>query len=191
MSTNVVLKEIIDHTETLRRQHVVSPGQEQRFSEGAAPGDEIWQGDLGITYLGSEMPAILDAEHVAAHNEVVQARRFNNTDFSSMPTTDDLLTVYEKLAHINKIDLKLVPGGEDGSRHRLDDRRGVKMYRPFGWGQPRQRNPLEGPIMLITEERRVLHDGAGKHGTVVLPAGFYQFTYQQVQRQGRSARSLD
>ena len=147
-----------------RQQHIVSPGQELRFPEAATVGDEIWQGDLRITFIGSEL-------------KLGKGRNQNTVSSSGRD--------YRKS---ETVELKLVPGGEDGAKHHLDSAEGVTMWNPAF------RDELNGPVIQVTKERRIVHTGAGKHGTVVLPPGCYEIGYQRVAAPDSSeffSRSLD
>ena len=69
--------------------------------------------------------------------------------------------------------LQLVPGNTIGAKHCLDSKEGVKAYFPPEWDE----DSLDGPILVLTEERQVLHP---VHGNVTIPAGFtVNCTYQR------------
>ena len=67
-------------------------------------------------------------------------------------------------------ELQLAPGTTQGSRHLLDSLDGVTSYRL------REPGLLDGPVLLLTEERTVTHP---EHGYAILPAGTYRVTYQR------------
>lgn len=82
-------------------------------------------------------------------------------------------------------DRQLVPGNTVGSRHCLDSLAGVEIWRPTGWG--REYEGLDGPAMVLTSERTVMHP---THGPVTIPAGFtiatrYQREYDAEQQRER------
>lgn len=72
---------------------------------------------------------------------------------------------YVEVVEPKEEDKKLVPGQTQGSRHCLDSLSGVKLYRPENWTE----DDLRGPLMILSEERTVLHP---THGAVTIPAGF-------------------
>ena len=68
-------------------------------------------------------------------------------------------------------DLQLAPGTTQGSRHRLESSEGVAVMRLPDPGI------LDGPILILTEERTVTHP---EHGHVVLPGKrIYAVSYQR------------
>lgn len=68
-----------------------------------------------------------------------------------------------------KVILQLAPGTTQGSRHILDSRTGVTMYRLPSPGM------LDGPVIACRKERTITHP---EHGDVVLPPGVYGISYQ-------------
>jgi len=68
---------------------------------------------------------------------------------------------------------QLVPGNTEGAKHCLDATAGVKVYLPEKWDA----ESLEGPCLVTTKERKVLHP---VHGPVTIPAGMtVQCRYQR------------
>lgn len=69
--------------------------------------------------------------------------------------------------------LQLVPGESLGSRHTLDSLDGVQMFLPA------QRTPLQGPILVLSQMRHIVHP---KHGDICgIPAGaVIAVTYQRL-----------
>jgi hypothetical protein len=61
-------------------------------------------------------------------------------------------------------DKQLVPGNTVGAKHCLDSLAGVTLYRPSQWTE----ESLDGPCLVLTQERTVLHP---THGAVTIPAG--------------------
>lgn len=85
--------------------------------------------------------------------------------------------------------LQLVPGNTQGAKHCLDSLQGVEVYLPKGWGT--DFDSLEGPCLVLSEERTVLHP---THGDVTIPKDFvvlcrYQRNYDADER--REHRAID
>jgi hypothetical protein len=100
---------------------------------------------------------------------------------------DVYITLLDKLPEGAKIDrkagLQLAPGSTQGSRHILDSREGVTIYRLSSPGM------LDGPVLRCKQERTITHP---EHGDVVLPPGLYQIGYQQnLDQLERAQRVLD
>lgn len=92
---------------------------------------------------------------------------------------------YIKIKSPSGLDLKLVPGGEDGAKHHLDSGDGVVLFRPPQWGKDES---LAGPWLVVTKDRTILHTGNGHHGPVMLRAGdTYECAYQRVWESERRA----
>lgn len=91
---------------------------------------------------------------------------------------------------------QLVPESGAGSHHRLDSLEGVEIHIPVGWRVDAPWGSLDGPCLILTEEREVRHEpGHGHpHGTVTIPAGQTVLcTYQRewLAEQRRVARVMD
>lgn len=102
-------------------------------------------------------------------------------DFEEVPSG------YKLVEHLKERDKQLVPGNLEGARHILDSLKGVKMYRPVTWTE----ESLEGPILVLSEERTVTHP---VHGPVTLLASrTFGFSYQRewAKERQRAVRSLD
>ena len=83
--------------------------------------------------------------------------------------------------------VQLVVGNTEGAKHCLDSMEGVKFYAPMDWNE----ESLKGPILVLSQERTVLHP---THGNVTMPAGFIvECTYQREwdREQAREARARD
>ena len=83
-------------------------------------------------------------------------------------------------------DNQLVPGNTVGAKHCLDSLAGVTLYRPQQWTE----ESLDGPCLVLTQERTVLHP---THGAVTIPAGMtvvchYQREYDRELANERRAR---
>ncbi len=83
-------------------------------------------------------------------------------------------------------DNQLVPGNTVGAKHCLDSLAGVTLYRPQQWTE----ESLDGPCLVLTQERTVLHP---THGAVTIPAGMtvvchYQREYDRELAIERRAR---
>lgn len=101
-------------------------------------------------------------------------------------------TGYELVKNPTSADRKMVPGPEDGAKHHLDSFNGVTLYRPKGWGE--DMDMLDGPVLVVTKPRQIVHSGSGQHGTVGLCAGnIYALRYQRVweNEEARERRSKD
>lgn len=81
---------------------------------------------------------------------------------------------YVLVESIREIDLQMVPGNTEGSKHCLDSAVGVKMWRPKVWNE----ESFLGPWIELTEQRSTLHP---THGKVVTPVGIgaFQYCYQR------------
>lgn len=98
---------------------------------------------------------------------------------------------------LDKPPLQLVPESGAGSHHRLDSLDGVEFWVPKGWNvSDGSWESLEGPCLVLTEQRTVVHDPgtAHPHGPVTIDAGLivecrYQRNWSQEQR--REARARD
>lgn len=93
---------------------------------------------------------------------------------------------YVLVSKLRAADKQLVPGNTQGARHCLDSLAGVTMYRPANWGP----ESLQGPCIVTTQERRVLHP---THGAVTIPSGMtvlcrYQREWAREQARERRAR---
>jgi hypothetical protein len=83
----------------------------------------------------------------------------------------------------SKVDLQLADGNTQGSRHCLDSKAGVTMYRLASPGI------TDGPIIDLKHERVITHP---EHGHCILPAGVYSITYQRdLDAEDRERRVLD
>ena len=107
----------------------------------------------------------------------------------SLRQGDLYLTIVDKVPEgyvlKKKPGVQLVPGTNVGSKHCLDSLQGVKVYLPQQWGP----ESLDGPCLVLTEEREVLHP---IHGKVTIPAGFtilctYQREWEKEQAKARRA----
>lgn len=93
---------------------------------------------------------------------------------------------YVEVAKPTERDKQLVPGNTQGAKHCLDSLSGVKLYRPQNW----RGDDLRGPLLVLSEERTVLHP---THGAVTIPAGMsvlcgYQREYDaELKRERRNA----
>lgn len=88
---------------------------------------------------------------------------------------------------ISKPGVQLVVGNTEGAKHCLDSVEGVEFYAPEHWGE----DSLRGPILVLSQERTVLHP---VHGNVTIPAGFIvECTYQREydREKAREARARD
>jgi len=98
------------------------------------------------------------------------------------------LSVPEGYIKASKPNVQLVPGNTKGARHCLDSLEGVTMYYPPGFETAGDSwNAMEGPVLELSKERKVLHP---THGHVTIPAGFtvgctYQREWDQEQRRER------
>lgn len=86
----------------------------------------------------------------------------------------------------DEINLQLVPGNTEGSKHCLESSNGVEVYLPEVWNDESQ----VGPFIMVKETCRILHP---VHGTVTIPAGFnvecyYQREWDKEQARERRAR---
>lgn len=82
--------------------------------------------------------------------------------------------------------VQLVPGQTQGSKHCLDGLCGVRIFLPPKWDE----ESLEGPCLILSEERTVLHP---THGSVTIAAGLviqciYQREYDKELAKERRAR---
>lgn len=92
---------------------------------------------------------------------------------------------YKKAKAVQKT-VQLVPGNTQGAKHCLDSLHGVEMFLP----QEGNEESLDGPCLVLTEGRKVLHP---THGEVSIPAGFtilcsYQREYDKELAKERRAR---
>lgn len=88
---------------------------------------------------------------------------------------------------ISEPGVQLVIGNTEGAKHCLDSVEGVEFYAPNDWNE----ESLRGPILVLSQERTVLHP---VHGNVTIPAGFIvECTYQREwdREQARQARARD
>lgn len=83
---------------------------------------------------------------------------------AALPTNVELIEAVAQLA----------TGDTKGSRHVLDSLDGVKMYDYDG--EKRSATPLEGPWMLLDEQRVVGHP---EHGAWELPPGLHRVRYER------------
>lgn len=100
----------------------------------------------------------------------------------------DIPKSYVKCVTNTEKDLQVVPdNGTIGSNHRLDSLQGVELYRPADWPNAES---LEGPYMVLTEDRNVTHP---RHGDVKVLAGsvvycHYQQNWDEQEKRDRRAR---
>ena len=86
-------------------------------------------------------------------------------------------------ANKTTVERQLAPGNTQGSRHILDAKAGVTMYRLESPGM------LDGPILKLTKGRVATHP---EHGDIALPPGCYQITYQRnLDAEEREQRVVD
>lgn len=147
------VEEIAEHAVSIKegRDPKVKPGTPERFTDAAAPGDTIRQGDLYITIVESVPEGYLLIEKP------------------------------------KEVDQQMVPGNTEGAKHCLDSLKGVTLYRPEVWTE----ETLEGPAIVLEEERTVLHP---VHGSVTIPKGMTAvFTYQREwsKERARAIRAAD
>jgi hypothetical protein len=100
--------------------------------------------------------------------------------------TDQVPDDYAKVGRPKNADRQLVPGNTEGAKHCLDSLDGIALWRPRTWDE----ESLQGPCLVVTEERKVLHP---VHGPVTIPPGLtivcqYQREWDKEQAKERRAR---
>lgn len=138
--------------------------------------------------------AVSEVDSLLEHLEKVQPGQ--EVRFTTAATTGDTIRqgdLYLTVVEIVPKDYKeavpfiqLVPGQTQGAKHCLDSTQGVEMFLPEEWNE----ESLDGPCLILTEERKVLHP---THGHVTIPAGFtiqcsYQREFDKEQQKERRAR---
>ena len=142
------------------------------------------------------MQDVLDAETVLVQIQE-QAEKIKNDETQQFPEAaspgdswrqgDIYITLLDKVPDPSLAESKpkkqLAPGTTQGSRHCLDSLEGVTIYSPTRPGM------LEGPVILLREERAIEHP---EHGDIVLPPGIYGISYQRsLDSEERERRVLD
>lgn len=122
-------RQIIETMETAIRDPEVAPGQPACFTDAAAPGDAIAQGDLLLLVVSQE-------------------------EFQTLIKQSKYTAVSHLEISWTKPTVQLVIGNTEGAKHCLDSLDGVEMVFPNIFDSL---VTLRGPMFQLHESRTVLH----------------------------------